>query len=251
MKTKIKVILWCAWLLILGLQEGWSQKPTPQQPSERIVKEVLRFAEGRKFSFRRRIKETWQECYVFSGDNVRIEVDAVTEKVTYVLYSEPYPLISKERLTNIDEIEKKLKSWLKEKGIDLEGWNLEKREIYGERIFFNWAKRSPKGVGLPCVLSVNVWVSVEGVEIGSIHWIERPVEVSLKPTIKEEEAIKIAIEAAKFSKAKVVKRDLYVWFGEGGRQELWWDITLEENKIRRTVVINAHTGKIKAIYYYK
>ncbi|MDW8028556.1 MAG: PepSY domain-containing protein [Armatimonadota bacterium] len=252
MKTKtIKAILWCACLSIVGLQGGWSQKPTLQQPPERVIKEALRFAEGRKFSFRRKIKSAWQECYVFIGDNVHIEVDAVTEKVTFALYSEPHPLISKEKLTDIDKIEKRVKFWLKEKGIDLRSWNLEEKKVIGERIFFNWAKRSPKGVRLPCVLSVNVWVSAEGIGIGSISWIERELEVSLEPTVKEEEAIKIATEAAKFSQARVVGRDLYVWFNEEGRQELWWEVTLEENKIRKTVVINAHTGKVRAIYHYK
>ena len=253
MKIKtVQMILWCAWLLIAGLQEGWTQKPTShhQQPPEQVVKEVLRFAEGRRFSFRGKRKSTWQECYVFIGDTVYIEVDAVTRKVTYVLYSEPYPVISKEKLTNIDEIEKKLKFWLKEKGIDIEGWNLEKREVFGERIFFDWSKRSPNGVRLPCVLSVNIWVN-DNVKIASLYWVERKTEVSLEPTIKEEEAIKIAMKAAKFSQAKVVKRDIIIWFNDKGRQELWWIIELEENKIRKTSVINAHTGEIRAIYQYK
>lgn len=252
MKTKtIKAIFWCVCLLVIRPQEGWSQKPSSQKPPERIVKETLRFAEGRKFSFRGKIKSAWRECYVFIGDTVHIEVDAVTEKITLVLYSKPYPLISKEKLTDIDKIEKRVKSWLKERGVDLEGWNLEGKRIFGERIFFDWAKRSPKGVRLPCVLSVNVWVSTEGVGISSLSWIERVTEVSLEPAIKEEEAIKIATEAAKFSQARVVGRDLYVWFNEEGRQELWWRVILEENEIRKTVVINAHTGKIKAIYHYK
>lgn len=256
MKTKtIGVIICCAWLLISGFQQkGWAQKPTPQQPPERIVKEALRFAEGRKFSFRGKRKSAWMECYVFIGDTVHIEVDAVTEKVTWVLYSKPYPIISNGKLIDIDEVERKVKFWLKEKGIDLKDWNLEARKVYGERIFFEWAKRSPNGVRLPCVLSVDVdvfKVNGKGIGIASFSWIERKTEVSLEPTIREEEAVKIATKTAGFSQARVVEQDIIVWFGDEGHQELWWIITLEENKIRRTVVIDAHTRRIKAVYHYK
>lgn len=235
MKGKIsRMIILCTWLLIFGVHGGWSQKTASQQPPEHIIKEALRFAEGRKFSIpKRKSRSAWKEYYAFIGEKVYIEVDAITGKVTFVLYSAPGPLISKEKLIDIDEIERRLKAWLDEKGIDLKGWNLESRKVFDERIQFEWTKRSPKGVRLPSVLSVNVWVSDKGVEIDSIFFVDRPVEVSLEPIIQEEEAMKIATEAAKLRQPKVVGKELSVWFNEKGQQELRWEVTLEENAIRK------------------
>jgi hypothetical protein len=238
----VKMFLWFMGLLVIIPQMGESQQPVSQQPPEHIIKEALRFANGKKLSYRGKRKTAWMECYVFEGDNVEIEIDIVTRKVSWVLYSSHYPVTKR---ISIDEAEKKVKSWLEEKGINLKDWVLEERKIIGNRYAFYWTKYSPKGVELPCILYVEI---EDDEETFLFHRIEREVEISLEPTIKEKEAVKIAIKAAKFNRAKVIKQKLRVWFNNEGKQELQYEIELIQDGLKRTVVINAHTGKIISIF---
>lgn len=246
-----KTTLWCVWLTLITVQVGESQKPISPHPPKNIVQQALRFANGQQISFQGRIKKAWQECYMFTGEVGYIYVDAVTGQVTAAFYKLSTP--SKEKQIDLEEAEKTVKLWLKEKGVTLDGWILEERKVYdrgdvGKEYKFHWAKRSPKGVRLPCVL----WVNIRGDgTISSFLRIERNTEVSLEPSIRMEEAMKIAIKAAGLSQAKLTRKELFVWFNEKGQQELWWEIELQGNASQRTVIINADTGEVIAVFQPK
>lgn len=243
----LKVAIWCVGLLTLAFHGmGRSQKPVLPPPN--IVQEALRFANGHSLAFQGRARIAWQECYVFSGDIGNIYVDTLTGQVTAAFYK--LSVLRGEQITQ-EEAEKKAKSWLTEQGITLGGWTLEERSVYdrgsaGKEYVFQWVKRSPKGIYLPCILKVAVR------EDGAIcyFWrVERETEIPLKPLVKTEKAIEIATQAARLAqgKVRVTRKHLRVWFNEKGQQCLWWEITLQEGDLRQQVILNAHTGELVAV----
>lgn len=245
----IKVTIWCIGIFVVAFYNGagWSQNPISTPPSQ-IVQQALSFADGHPLIFQGKTKIAWQECYVFAGDVGSIYVDTLTGKVTAAFYKLSMP--KGEQITQ-EEAEKKVMSWLTERGITLKGWILEERKLYdrgsaGKEYVFRWVKRLSEGIYLPCVLEVAVG---EDGTIRSFWRIERETEIPLKPLIKAEKATEIAMQASKFvqGRVKVIRRDMRVWFNEKGKQCLWWEITLQKDKLWRQVILNAHTGELVAV----
>lgn len=247
MMKLLKVAMWCIGLLTLAFY-GMGRSQNPVLPPSNIVQQALRFADGHSLAFQGKAKIAWQECYIFLGDIGSIYVDTLTGQVTAAFYKLSVP--RREQITQ-EEAEKKAKSWLMEHVITLSGWILEDRRVYdrgsaGKEYAFRWVKRSPEGIYLPCILKVTVG------EDGAIRYfwrVERKTEIPLKPFIKMEKAIEIAMQAAKPAQGKVMvtRRHLRVWFNEKGQQCLWWEITLREGDLQHQVILNAHTGELVAV----
>lgn len=242
----LKVAIWCIGLLTLAFY-GMGRSQNPILPPSNIVQQALRFADGYPLAFQGKAKIAWQECYIFSGDIGNIYVDTLTGQVTAAFYKLSVP--RGEQITQ-EEAEKKAKFWLMEHGITLSGWILEERRLYdrgsaGKEYVFRWAKRSPEGIYLPCILKVAVGGD------GAIRYfwrVERETEIPLKPLVKAEKAIEIAVQAGKLAqgRVRVTRKHLRVWFNEKGHQCLWWEITLREGDLQRQVILNAHTGELVA-----
>ncbi len=197
---------------------GMGRSQNPILPSSNIVQQALHFADGHSLALQGRAKIAWQERCVFSGDIGSIYVDTLTGQVTAAFYKLS---MSGEQITQ-EEAEKRAKSWLVERGIILSEWILEERRVYdrgsvGKEYIFRWVKRSPEGIYLPCILKVAVG------EDGTIRYfwrVERETEIPLKPLVKAEKAIEIAMQAAKLAqgRVRVTRKHLRVWFNEKGQQ---------------------------------
>lgn len=237
---------------VLKSQESKMEQVPKEFPKE-VMQKILLFTDGRPVIYKGRSKSGWIEVHSFvvEGGGV-IEVDAETNEVTSAFYGfpkKPGPKIS------LDEAFEKVKAWLMQRGVSLEGWKLERKEALPMGYTFEWVKRSPEGVRLLSLM--NVFTDFDG-SIISFDRIDRPVKISLKPKISKEEAIKIAIKEAeqsfktKLSNFKVIGQQLLVWFNKKGKQELYWEVSLKgEGKEEpykhhnQTIVwINAHTGEI-------
>lgn len=186
-----------------------------------------------------------------------IEVDAETNEVTTAFYripQKPGPKIS------LEEALERVKMWLTQRGVALEGWILERKEALPMMYAFRWVKRSPEGIRLLSLM--YVFTDFDG-SVTLFDQIDRSVKVSLKPKVSKEEAISIEIKEAKrsfeakLSNFKVIGQQLLVWFNKKGEQELYWEVSLEgEEKEEpykhhnRTIVwVNAHTGEVVRVMW--
>lgn len=216
------------------------------QPDDMVVQRVARFADGYSLSFQGKVKMGWQECWVFTGGKACIYVDAVTGQVTAAFYSPP--ATSAEKI-GLKEAKARAETWLTERGISLARWLLEEEKVYdrgslGKEYVFCWVKRSPKGIRLPCILKVAI--SEDGT-IRQFWKVERVVRISLEPSIDVARAIKIAAKASGLTSFQTTRQELRVWFDQAGKQQLWWDITLQGGELERRVILNAHTGEVIAV----
>lgn len=263
LKTQIQFYsLFLIFVLLLTYSVLKSQESKTEQMPKELVKEVipkiLLFTDGRSVIYKGRSKSGWIEVHSFivEGGGV-IEVDAETNEITSVFYGipkQPGPKIS------LEEAFEKVKIWLAQKGVSLEGWVLERKEALTMGYTFEWVKRSPEGVRLLSLM--NVFTEFDGSVI-SFDRIDRPVKISLRPKVIKEESIKIAIKEAersfkeKLINFKVIKQQLLVWFNRKGEQELYWEISLigegKEEPYKhhnQTIIwINAHTGEIVRVMW--
>lgn len=244
-------------LSVLKSQESKTEQVPKEFPKE-VMQKILLFTDGRPVIYKGRSKSGWIEVHSFvvEGGGV-IEVDAETNEVTSAFYRSPQkpgPKIS------LDEAFEKVKVWLMQRGVSLEGWKLERKEVLPMRYAFRWVKRSPEGVRLLSL--IDIFTEFDG-SITSFNRIDRPVKISLKPKVSKDEAIKIAINEAersfktKLSNFKVIGQQLLVWFNKKGEQELYWEVSLEgEGKEEpykhhnQTIVwINAHTSEVVRVMW--
>jgi hypothetical protein len=205
-------------------------------------------AKSQPLAFRGKKKIGWQECYIFIRDGERIYVDTITGQVTAAFY--PFPLMPPEgRKIDVDTAKVHIQKWLSKRGVSWTEWILAEQKVYdrgsaGREYVFTWIKRSPQGIRLPCLMKIAI--GEEG-RVHSFRRIERDLEVSLIPSIEANEAMEIAGKAVGWIQPKIERQELRVWFDEEGKQQLWWELRLRKDGNQRTVILNAHTGKVITI----
>lgn len=244
-------------ITILKSQES-KMRQMPKEPPKEMMQKVLLFTDGRPVIYKGSSKSGHIDVHVFIvEDGGVIQVDAETGEVEYVFFG--FPKKPGVRI-GLEEAFEKVKTWLTQRGVSLEGWILERKEVLPMMYAFGWVKRSPEGVRLLSLM--DVFTAFDG-SITSFSRIDRPVKISLKPKISKEEVTKIAIEVAnrsfkaKLSNFKIMKQELLIWFNKKGEQELYWEILLEgEGKEEpykhhnQTIIwINAHTGEVVRVMW--
>ena len=242
-----------------------TRKETQQEKfPEEVLSKVLFFVNSSSVSYYGKSRFGGWNVYVFIGQNGElIHVDEETKEVSLVIYK--LKNISTQQRISIEEAKNIVIKWLTERKIQLKEWMLEEQGIYKagnlNRYQFKWVKKTPKGIYLPCLLSVNI---MDNGEILSFSRIERPVTISLEPKVSEEEAIKVSLKEVKqkfeekLTQFRLINKKLFVWFHHNtGKQQLYWEIELEgigekepyKHHNRVNVRIDAHTGEIIAMIW--
>ncbi|MHB1000143.1 MAG: hypothetical protein ACYC27_12935 [Armatimonadota bacterium] len=239
--TVVVLILMCA-------VNTCSAQTTPTPPYD-IIREANFFIPNPEF--KEKINTKKGAYYVFERNYNRVLVNARTGKVENFVWS--YPQKKEKTYVDQETAETRIRAWLKDRKIDLTGWNFFKNNTYGDNHLFSFGKKTPDGIMLNSHLEITM--DSHGNFVSYIY-MNNPITISLKPKYSKEKLIGIAFKEAKQKNEKLKSYRMRVVdrHGDIERQMLLAEIWIKGDATHPHVCgsgeqgfeINAHTGEIIA-----
>lgn len=197
--------------------------------------------------FKKTVETKKGTYYEFGHKNQRVLVDAKTGKVNDFTW--PYPLAKGKNHIDRKTAESRIRTWLKDRGIDLTRWTLfDKKTIYESNYNFFFGKKTSDGI----ILNSHLYIVMRSDgKLLDYSYSNNPITISLKPNFTKQELIDIAFKNVKLKNAKIKSFNISVAdrFDNIDKQMLLATIWFKgDSKIPESsevgIIINAHTGEV-------